>query len=412
MEDRARYVLVGGGLAAVWAAQNIRERDKEGRILIVSRELRPPYDKPPLSKQYLSKAEVPEDDAYSKFDNWYPDNNVELRLGEAATKLHPAGKTVHLANGDVLHYEKLLLCTGASPRRLEVPGVGLEAIYTLRTIEDSLAIRKAMHRSKSAALVGAGYLNVEVASGALEHGLHVTVIEQSDRPWPRFASPALGGFVRGYYEQRGVQFLLNEEVEAFTGTGGVTGVATKSGKRVECDMAVVSVGATLNSRLAADAGLSMGDRGGVLVNEYLETSAPDVYAAGDIACFQDLAMGKQWHAEHHQNAKWHGRAVGAIMAGERKPYNQVPYFYSDFLDLHMVQRGDPAFGGNRDTRILGDLAGGEFTELYSDDSGRLRMGVAISHTEKNLDPIADKLEELIRTSANAADLTPQAVGMP
>ncbi len=395
-------------MAAVWAAQNIRERDKEGRLIIVGEEQRPPYDKPPLSKQYVAQDDVAEDDAYSKFDNFYPDNNIELMLGSKAEKLDRAAHKIILENGSEIQYEKLLLCTGADPKMLDVPGSDLKSIFYLRKLDESLAIRDAMKRSKRIVLVGAGYLNMEVGSGALARGLQVTYIEPSDRPWSRFASPALGKFMTDAYQRAGARFIFGDQVTAFMGGGSVSAASTKGGEHVECDMAVISVGATLNTELAKQAGLEMGENESVAVDEYFQTSDPAIYAAGDIACFNDVALGKKWHAEHHLNAKWQGRAVGAILAGERKPYDQIPYFFSDFLDLHMVQRGDPAAGKRPNTLILGDLAGGEFVELYPNDRGVLRMGVAISHEEKKLDSISDKLEELIRSSARAADITKEA----
>jgi 3-phenylpropionate/trans-cinnamate dioxygenase ferredoxin reductase subunit len=409
MPETTKYLIVGGGLAAVWAAQNIRERDKEGRLIIVGEESRPPYDKPPLSKNYIADDEIKEDDAYSKFDNFYPDNNIELMLGSKATRLDPAAHTVTLENGNTVRYEKLLLSTGSDPRTLDIPGAHLKNVFYLRKLDESLAIREAVRKSKRAVLVGAGYLNLEVGSGALKHGVEVTFVEPTGWPWSRFASPKLGGFMTRAYEKAGARFIFHDSVTGLEGDGAVRAALTKNGQRIPCDMAVIAVGATLNTELARDAGLKMGDRGGVLVSEFLESSDPDIYAAGDIACFQDIALGRQWHAEHHLNAKWQGRAVGAIMAGERKPYNQVPYFFSDFLDLHMVQRGDPAAGKREDTIIVGDLDGGEFVELYPDDSGILRMGVAISHEESKLDPISDKLEELIRARTRLADIPPQQI---
>jgi 3-phenylpropionate/trans-cinnamate dioxygenase ferredoxin reductase subunit len=411
MQQSTKYLLVGGGLASVWAAQNIRDRDKEGRIIIVGEEKHPPYDKPPLSKQYIAKDDVPIDDAYSKFDNFYPDNQIDLVKGQKATKVDRAAKTVTLANGDTIQYEKLLLATGADPKSLDVPGSDLKNIFYLRTIDESVSIREAMHRSKRVVFVGAGYLNMEVASGALTRGLETTIVEPQDRPWTRFASPTLGKFMTDTYTKKGAKFIFGDEVIAFMGGGSVAAATTKSGEQIETDMVVVAISVTLNTQLAKEAGLEVDDKDGVIVNEFLQTSDPNIWAAGDIACFNDIALGKRWHAEHHLNAKWQGRAVGAIMAGEQKPYDQIPYFFSDFLDLHMVQRGDPGVGKQDNTTVLGDLEGGEFVELYGDKDGKLRMGVAISHEEPKLDPISDKLEELIRAGAKVADVTPAALGL-
>ncbi len=411
MEESTKYLLVGGGVASVWAAINIRERDKEGRILIVTNENHPPYDKPPLSKSYIAKDDVPIDDAYSKFDNFYPDNNIELRQGHAATHVDRAGRSVALDNGDTIRYEKLLLATGSDPRKLALFGAELAGIHYLRTIDDANGIHEEAKSGRKAVLIGAGFLNMEVASGCLARGCQVTVLEQADRPWGRLASVRLGDFLTRQYELKGARLHFGEEVSGITGNGRVSSVQTKSGNSFDADFVVIAIGASLRTGLAKAAGLEMGSRDGVQVDEYLQTSDPYIWAAGDIACFQDIALGRRWHAEHHLNAKWQGRAVGAVMAGDRKPYNQVPYFFSDFLDLHMILRGDPAGSTEAESIILGDLAKGEFVELYPGVAGRLRMGLAISHDEKTTDAISDKLEELIRAKATVDGLNAGSFGL-
>ena len=410
MEDSVKYLLVGGGLASVWAAQNIRERDKDGRVMIVTQEHHPPYDKPPLSKKYIANEQVEMDDAYSKFDNFYPDNNIEVRKNSKVTGIDRAARKVTLENGDTISYEKLLLATGSDPKELDVNGSKLNGIHYLRTIDEALAISEAAKSAKKAVLVGAGYLNMEVASGLAKRGVDVTVIQRADRPWSRLASKDLGEFLRRQYEAAGIRFRFGDEVAAFEGGDSISAVVTRQGARLEADLVVIAIGAALRTQLAKDAGLELGDRGGVVVNEHLQTSDPNIWAAGDIALFNDVAVGRQWHAEHHQNAKWQGQIAGANMAGERKPYDRVPYFYSDFLDLHMILRGDPSGSTDRPTRVLGDMGKGEFTELYLDDSGKMLMGLAISHEEPKLDPIADKLEELFRARANAREIDGTAFG--
>jgi len=411
MEETTTYLLLGGGPASVWAAQAIRERDKEGSMTIVTNEAHPPYDKPPLSKKYIAEDGVPTDDAYSKFDSFYPDNGIALRTRSAAVGIDRGRRTVTLENGDTLCYEKLLLALGAEPRTLDIPGSSLPGIFTLRTIENAQAIAAAARNSRRAVLVGAGYLNMEVASGLLQRGLDVTIVEQGSGPWARLASPTLARFLADAYTARGAKFLFGQSVIAFEGEGRVESVSTTGGSRLPADMVVVAVGAALRTELARDAGLEVDPREGVVVDEYLQTSDPSIWAAGDIACFNDIAIGRRWHVEHHLNAKWQSRAVGAIMAGERKPYNQVPYLFSDFLDLHMVLRGDPVGSHAAQTRVLGDLARGEFVELYAADNGVLKMGLAISHDESRLDPISDKLEELVRARALAAEVTESSLGV-
>lgn len=410
MEEFTRYLLVGGGVASVWAAQNIRERDNEGRIILVGGEKHPPYDRPPLSKQYLTRDDYTAEDAYSKFDNFYPDNRIQLHTGMKATAIHRADRVVTLENGSTIRYEKLLLATGSSPRRLEVPGSDLQGVYYLRTVEDAEAIRIALQHSRRAIIVGAGYIGVETAAACIERGVAATVIEPEGYPWSHFASPTLGGFLRSYLEARGVVFRFGQSVASLEGENGhFHALTTSGGERIEADFAVIGVGITLNTQLAADAGLMLDSAGAVIVNEFLQTSDPHIWAAGDIAAFQDIVIGRRWHAEHHLNAKWQGRAVGAIMAGEEKPYDQVAYFFSDFLDLHMILRGDPA--AQAQTSLLGDLEGAEFVELYADESGRIRKGIAISREEPKLDAVSDRLEELIRTGATLESAGAESVGL-
>ncbi|HZO87927.1 MAG TPA: FAD/NAD(P)-binding oxidoreductase [Chthonomonadaceae bacterium] len=401
MESRYDYVLVGGGLACVWAAQTIREHDKQGKIVIIGGEPHPPYDRPPLSKNFLTNDEMSVDDPYSKFDDFYPKNQIELHTKTQVTKIDRNARTVTLADGTTFQYEKLLIATGARPRSLNVPGMNRIGVFLLRTIEDALQIRTALRGSQRAVIVGAGYLGMEVAASARERGLDVTVVEPQGHPWAKFASEKLGRWIQSYYERNGIKFLLHDEAVAFEGdgeSGPVHIVRTKSGQQLPTDLVVVGVGVELNNELAREAGLEIGDRGGIKVNEFLQTADPHIWAAGDVALFKDIALNKEWHAEHFLNAKWQGQAVGAIMAGQNQPYNQIPYFFSDFLDLHMILRGDPQ--GGKNSIFTGDTQAAEFTELYYDDTGRLRMGVSISHDEKKLDGISDTLERLIRAGVN------------
>ncbi len=402
METRYKYVLVGG-MAAVFAAQSIRELDKEGNIILIGDEHHPPYDRPPLSKQMLAKDDYSPDDAYSKFDDFYPKNQVELRRAVRVTGVDRKGRSVTTDDGHTYQYEKLLLATGARARKLDLPGASRTGVFLLRTIDDSIAIRQALQASRRIAVIGSGYLGMEVAADALGRGLDVTIIESGSHPWSKFASEPLGRFVQQFYESKGARFLFGTELSAFEGegeSGPVRQVRTKDGQQIPVDFVLVAVGAQLNTELAQAAGIDVVPDDGVAVDEYLQTSDSNVWAAGDIACFQDEALGKRWHVEHHLNAKWQGQAVGKIMAGDNTPYDRVPYFFSDFLDLHMILRGDSQGGKSR--VVAGDLSGGEFTELYTDDNGRIVMGVSISHDEPKLDPISDTLERLIRAKVNIA----------
>ena len=380
MENSTRYLLVGGGVTTAAAAQSIRESDKEGRIVILCGERHPPYDRPPLSKQYLLDDSWKTDDPYSKADNFYPDNRVEFRTNSRVAALDPAARTATLEDGTVWGYEKLLLATGSSPLHLNLPGHDLQGVFLLRTIEDAEGIRAALRPGARGVCVGGGYIGMEVASAATQRGAAMTVVEAAARPWSRFASPRIGDFLRRYFEDKGVRFLFEDEVTGFGGEERLTGVTTNNGHDIPADLAVVGVGVSLNIELAAEAGLEVDPREGVLVNEHLQTSDPHVYAAGDIACFRDVAMDRTWHAEHHLNAKWQGQAVGRILAGAEgaTPYDRVPYFYSDVFDLHLCLRGDTKPPGDANTILHGDLEEAEFTELKHDADGVLRGATIVS----------------------------------
>lgn len=398
MEPRYEYVLVGGGVTSVWAAQNIREIDKEGKIVIIGLEPHSPYDRPPLSKNFLVNDDMAIDDPYSKLDEFYPKNRVELHTATRVTGIDRASRTVTLENGKSFQYGKLLLATGSSPRPLAIPGADRTGVYLLRSIEDSVQIRDALRHTKRLMIVGAGYIGTEVAASAKSRGVEeVTVIEPQEYPWAKFASPTLGKFVQTYFEEYGVKFVLGDEVASIEGDGDkgpVRRVRTKGGQELQADCVVAGVGVTLNLELAKQAGLEVDEKNGVRVNEFLQTSDPNIWAAGDIAFFKDLAIGKEWHAEHFLNAKWQGQAVGKILAGGSEPYDRVPYFFSDEFDIHMCLRGDPQ--GGKNTVVWGDLPGAEFAELYYDESGRLTTAVIISHDEGKMDEISDTLEPLIR----------------
>jgi 3-phenylpropionate/trans-cinnamate dioxygenase ferredoxin reductase subunit len=401
MESRYEYVLVGGGVTSVWAAQNIRERDKQGKIVLIGDEPHPPYDRPPLSKNFLTDDNMTPDDPYSKFDDFYPKNQIELHTATKVTQIDRNAQTVTLDNGTTFGYGKLLLATGARPRSLNVPGANRIGVFLLRHIEDAIHIREALRQSKRIVLVGAGYIGMEVAASARTRGLEVTVIEPQSLPWSRLASQELGRFLQSYYERQGVRFLFGDTVTGIEGQGDngpVQSVRTKNGQQVPADMVVAGIGVHLNVELAKEAGLEVEEKEGVKVNEFLQTSDPHIWAAGDIAFFHDIVLDKQWHAEHFLNAQWQGQAVGAIMAGENKPYDQVPYFFSDEFDIHMILRGDPQ--GGRNSLFTGDVEGAEFTELYYNDEGRLTMGISIRHDEPKLDPISNTLERLIRAKVN------------
>jgi 3-phenylpropionate/trans-cinnamate dioxygenase ferredoxin reductase component len=393
-DQTVKYLLVGGGVASVFAAQSIREKDKDGPLMIVGSEPHFPYDRPPLSKGLLRNEEVTLDDASSKFDNFYPDNAIDLRRGVEVVSLDRGAKEASLSDGSTIGYEKLLIATGSRPRLLEVPGEHLSGVHHLRTADDALAIRSAVGSGTKVLMVGAGYIGLEAGASLVQRGADVTILDPADRPWPQFSSSVLGGYMRRAYEQQNVKFLFGEEVAEFAGGLGLEEVRLRSGRSAPCEVAVVGVGVIHNSELAARAGLAVDEEHGIEVDRYLRTPDESIWAAGDVAYFEDVVLGKRWHAEHHLNAKWQGRTAGANMAGEQKPYDEVAYFFADMFDFHMILRGDPDADGQ--ARIFGDVDAGEFVEVRAGSDGDVILGSAISHDEPKLDKVSDKLEALIR----------------
>ena len=367
----ARYVLVGGGLTSATAAETIRKYDPNGAILLIGSEPHPPYHRPPLSKEYLRGEAKAEDVLPIQSPAWYDDNKVTLLSGTKATGADTQAKTVTLDNGDTVAYEKLLVATGSSPKVLDVPGVNGPNVRTLRTWEDSDALRA--HLGQKIVLVGGGYIGVEVAADFVTKGGQATIIEPTGHLWSKFASPEYGAFLRGKLEAAGAEVILGDEVTEITPTG----VKTKSGLIVDGDVVLVAVGVKPNLEFAQAAGLAVDvKKNGVLVNEYLEADAPDVYAAGDVAGFQDPVMGKQWRVEHWNNALWHGQIAGANMAGQHVAYDHVPNFFSDELDIHFELFGDPQ--GGKGGLFHGDPVSNRFDELYLDDKNQVVMVISVN----------------------------------
>ena len=398
----AKYLIIGGGLAGATAAQTIRQHDTGGSILMVCDEPHLPYHRPPLSKEYLRR-EADFDAARIASEDDYRASRIEVRLDTRATAIDTAAKTATLSDGSTVAYEKLLMATGAGVRKLdpeETPGADAPNILYLRTVDDSDALRAAFAQGERVVVMGAGYIGMETAADAAQNGLEVTIVDTAGQPWGKNTSPDFGTFLQGYYEARGVKFLLNDGVTEFvlTANGSVKGVRTKSGQTLPCDFVIAGVGSKLNLDLPTAAGLEVDPKEGVSVNEFLETSVPGVFVAGDIARFHDPVLGKDWHVEHWQNALWQGQIVGANMTGAHVAYNHIPYFFSDEFDLHMTLRGDPQAGKSH--FAIGSMAPDTegFLELYLREDGTLAQGLLITKPdgETVASDMSDLLETLIR----------------
>lgn len=356
-----KYLLIGGGLASAEAAKQVRRVDAEGSIALVSEERLLPYNRPPLSKEYL-RGEATEALEFASAAD-YEELRVTTVLGSAVTSLDAAASTATLDNGEVYSYEQALLATGGSPVSLPVPGADLAGVYYLRDAGDADAIGAAAKEAKRAVVVGAGFIGLETAASLRQMGLDVTVVEMADAIWPRFADRNLAAHVQKLSEARGVEFLMGSPVEGFAGDRGRVSAVLAGGTSVACDLAVVGVGIRPNTGLAEGAGLEVDS--GIVVDEQMRTSAPNVFAAGDVANYHDPIFEKRRRVEHWGHAEYSGQVAGANMAGEEMRYDLLTYVWSDIFDLHLEAAGDE---GESDTSVVrGDMEAGSFTVLYLKD---------------------------------------------
>jgi 3-phenylpropionate/trans-cinnamate dioxygenase ferredoxin reductase component len=330
------FVIVGGGLAGAKAAETLREEGFAGRVVLVAEEAERPYERPPLSKEYL-RGESPREAAFVHPAGFYADRGIELRLGAPAASLDAAARTLVLEDGEALRYDALLLATGAEPRRLPIPGAELDGVLYLRTLADADALRARIERGGHMVVVGGGWIGCEVAASARSRGLEVTVVEPQSVPLEGVLGGEAGGFYRDVHADHGVRWRLGAGVAAFEGAGAVERVRLGDGSAVECDFVAVGVGVRPRAGLAALAGLAVGD--GVLVDDRLRTDAPGVFAAGDVAAAQHPFYGERVRVEHWGTALEQGPAAARNMIGADVAYERLPYFFSDQYDVGMEYTG-------------------------------------------------------------------------
>jgi 3-phenylpropionate/trans-cinnamate dioxygenase ferredoxin reductase subunit len=371
------YVIVGASLAGAKAAEELRARGFDGEIMLVGAEPDRPYERPPLSKDYL-RGESEREKAFVHPDGFYEDQQIELMTGRRATAVDLALRTITLDDGRALSYDKLLLTTGAEPRRLPVAGADLDGIHYLRTLGDSQAIQDRLQAGGRVAVVGAGWIGSEVAASARQKGLEVTLIDPLALPNERIFGPEIGSFYRDVHAQHGVELALGDGVEAFEGDGRVTAVRTASGRVVECDFAVVGIGVAPRIELAEGAGLDVDN--GILVDENLQSSAPDVLAAGDVANASHPFYGRRIRVEHWANALNQGPAAARSMLGEAVSYDRIPYFFSDQYDVGMEYSG---FATDWDQVVFrGERNAGEFVAFWLKDD-RVLAGMNVNVWDVN-----------------------------
>lgn len=343
-------------MVAGYAAKEMVERGlKPGQLTIVSADTAIPYERPPLSKGFLAGKDT-EESIRINAEDFYDVHGIDVRLGSEVEGVDAKSKVLRLRSGETLGFGKLIVATGARVRTLEIPGSNLRNIFYLRSLEDSKRIKEHAQTARHAVVIGGGFIGMEVAAVLTQKGVAVTMVLREDRIWKQFFTPAMSRFFESYYEAKGVKFARNVKPVEIAGAGAVQSLKLDTGKPIECDMLVAGIGV---SPITEPVAQSLAIDNGVLVNEYLETNYPEIYAAGDVANYADKLFDKRRRVEHWDNAVSQGQHCARAVLGNRAPFIHVPYFFSDVFDLSYELWGDPS---HSDTIVeRGDLSSSSFS---------------------------------------------------
>ncbi len=339
MAQNESYLIIGAGIAGGTAAETLRKQGFDGEIHLIGAEPHRPYDRPPLSKEFLSGAKEQEK-LYFKTEDFYTEQSIELHLVAEALALDTSSNTVTLSNADALHYDKLLLATGSQVKRLPNPGANLDGVHYLRNIEDSKAIAQSMSGAGRAVIVGAGFIGSEVAAVCKAAGLEVTVLEIQPQPMAHILGAKMGAIYANLHTNRGIDLRLSEGISEIRGQSRAEQVITDKGNTIDCDLVVIGVGISPDTSLAEAAGLDV--EGGILIDENCRTSNPNIFAAGDVANWFHPGLGHRLRVEHWDNALNQGAAAAKSMLGNPEAYAPVLYFWSDQYDLNIQYLGHAA----------------------------------------------------------------------
>jgi 3-phenylpropionate/trans-cinnamate dioxygenase ferredoxin reductase subunit len=370
------FLIVGGGLAGAYCASELRKRGADGSILLAGREPEPPYERPPLSKEYL-RGESTRADARVNPSDWYDANDVELLTGTNVMAIDPVQRTAKLQGGEEVGFERALLATGANVNILRVEGAELEGIHYLRAFGNADAIREEAGAAEHVVMVGGSYIGCEVAASLRAMGKEVTVVMIEKVALSRQFGVEVGRYFESILVDHGVEVIGGEEIEAFEGSGRVSAVITKSGRTIEGTMVVVGVGVRPDALLAERAGLEVDD--GIVCDERLEASAPGVFAAGDVCSYESVVHGRRLRVEHWDVALQQGRHAARAMLGDAEPYRELPYFFSDLADWASMEYVGPAAEWD-EVVWRGDPDSHEFSVWYLKD-GAVQGTLAVGRSE-------------------------------
>jgi 3-phenylpropionate/trans-cinnamate dioxygenase ferredoxin reductase subunit len=372
----ADFLLVGGGIASANCASELRRRGADGSVLLVGREPEPPYERPPLSKEYL-RGEAERSDAHINSADWYEENDVELLSGVNVMSIDPGARTAKLQGGEEVSFGQALLATGSMVNILRVEGAENEGIHYLRAYGNSDAIRADAEAADHVVLIGGSYIGTEVAASLTAKGTECTIVMMEDIALERTFGAEAGRHFHQLLESKGVTIRGGEELEAFEGDGRVRGVVTKSGLAIECDTIVVGAGVRPDAMLAQRAGLDVDD--GITCDTRLQTSAEGIYAAGDCCSYESVVHGRRLRVEHWDVAMQQGLYAARAMLGEKDPYDVVPYFFSDLADWSSLEYVGPARDWDEEI-WRGDRDSGEFLVWYLKD-GRVAGALSVERSE-------------------------------
>ncbi|WP_317443171.1 NAD(P)/FAD-dependent oxidoreductase [Streptomyces collinus] len=395
------FVIVGGGLAGAKAAETLRAEGFTGRVILICDERDHPYERPPLSKGYLLGKEE-RDSVFVHEPAWYAQNDVELHLGQTVDRIDRTARTVRLGDaGTLVHYDKLLLATGAEPRRLDIPGTDLAGVHHLRRLAHAERLKGVLtslgRDNGHLVIAGAGWIGLEVAAAAREYGAEVTVIEPAQTPLHNVLGPELGNVFAELHRAHGVRFHFGARLTEIVGQDGVVLAArTDDGEEHPAHAVLAAIGAAPRTALAEAAGLELTDRahgGGVLVDERLRTSDPDIHAAGDVAAFPHPLFDTRIRVEHWANALNGGPAAARAMLGRDVTYDRVPYFFTDQYDLGMEYSGWAPPGSYDQVVIRGDAGKREFIAFW------VREGRVLAGMNVNVWDVTEPIQRLIRSRA-------------
>ena len=356
---RERFVIVGAGLTGGSAVVALREAGFQGDLVLIGAEPEVPYERPPLSKEYL-RGETTFEDTLVRPPNFYADNGIETHFGIRATKVDLDGKVVELEGGNRVPYDKVLITTGGRNRRPPLPGLDLEGVYDLRTVSDADRIRSQVAPGRKVVIAGMGFIGSEVAASLRMLGMEVSVIARSRLPLDRVLGEQIARVMESIHRDQGVEMVFEDAVETFEGSGRVERVRTQDGRVIACDFVVVGLGIEPITEVVAGSAIRI--ENGIVVDEYCRTSVEGVYAAGDVANHYHPLFGRRIRVEHWQHAIKHGQAAARNMLGNQKPYDEVYWFWSDQYTYNLQYAG---FATDWDELIVrGSLEKRKFIAFY------------------------------------------------